>query len=231
MFLEACHRQRRFWDNARVYGMNPAITSQHWDKVFRTKAEDKASWFEAIPEASIRLIESAQLPKTAPIIDVGAGLSRLASELIARGYVDVTVLDISAEAVARFIARTGRSTAIKAIVADITTWWPDRRYQLWHDRAVLHFLVSDRDRSAYRKTLLEALSPNGHVIIIAFGRLAPDRCSGLPVRRYDRDDLVSFLGDDFRLVEAGGLDHRTPTGSIQPFVATHFVRKRFGSDA
>jgi len=129
VFLEACHRQRRFWDHARVYGMSPAITSQpHWDRVFRTKAEDKASWFEAIPEASIRLIESAQLPKTAPIIDVGAGLSQLANELIARGYVDVTVLDISAEAVARFIARMGRSTAIKAIVADITTWRPDRRY-------------------------------------------------------------------------------------------------------
>lgn len=206
--------------------MNSAITGQHWDKVFRTKAENAASWFEAIPEASIRMIESAQLPKTAPIIDVGAGLSRLASELIARGYVDVTVLDISAEAVARLIARTGRGTAIKAIVADVTTWRPDRRYELWHDRAVLHFLVSDRDRSAYRATLLEALSPNGHVIIIAFGKLAPDRCSGLPVRRYDRDDLVSFLGDDFQLVEACSLDHRTPAASIQPFVAARFVRKR-----
>lgn len=211
--------------------MDTAITSQHWDKVFRTKAEDEGSWFEAIPEASIRLIESAQLPKTAPIIDVGAGLSRLASELIARGYLDVTILDISAEAVARLIARTGRSTAIKAIVADVTTWRPDRRYELWHDRAVLHFLVNDSDRSAYRTTLLEALSPNGHVIIIAFGRLAPDRCSGLPVRRYDRDDLVSFLGDDFRLVEACNLDHRTPAGSIQPLVAAHFVRNKSGRDA
>lgn len=210
--------------------MNAAITSQHWNNVFRTKAEDKVSWFQTIPEASIRLIEGAQLPKTAAIIDVGAGLSRLANELVAMGYLDVTALDISAEAMARLIARTGQSAALKPIVADITTWRPDRSYQLWHDRAVLHFLVSDADRSAYRKTLLEALSPNGHVVISAFGKLAPDRCSGLPVRRYDRDDLASFLGDDFRLVETCSLDHRTPAGSIQPFVAAHFVRKTSGSD-
>lgn len=129
--------------------MNAAITSQHWNNVFRTKAEDKVSWFQAIPEASIRLIEGAQLPKTAAIIDVGAGLSRLANELVAMGYLDVTALDISAEAMARLIARTGQSAALKPIVADITTWRPDRSYQLWHDRAVLHFLVSDADRSAY----------------------------------------------------------------------------------
>ncbi len=110
--------------------MNAAITSKHWNNVFRTKAEDKVSWFQAIPEASIRLIEGAQLPKTAAIIDVGAGLSRLAGELVARGHLDVTALDISAEAMARLIARTGQSAALKPIVADITTWRPDRSYQL-----------------------------------------------------------------------------------------------------
>ncbi len=206
--------------------MTSAITGrEHWDKVYRTKAEHEVSWFEAIPDSSIRLIESAQLPKTAPIIDVGGGLSRLADELVARGYADVTVLDVSVEAVSRLAARWGPGAPVKAIFADVASWRPDRLYQVWHDRAVLHFLVSEADRAAYRATLFTALSPHGHAIIFTFGKLGPERCSGLPVRRYDQDDLVTLLGDDFQLVEARNLDHRTPAGAIQQFFAAHFVRR------
>ena len=206
--------------------MISAITGrEHWDKVYRTKAEDEVSWFEAIPDTSIRLIENAQLPKTAPIIDVGGGLSRLADELIARGYVDVTVLDISAEAASRLAARLGPLSPVKVIVADVTSWRPDRLYQVWHDRAVLHFLVNEADQAAYRATLFKALSPDGHAIIVGFGKLGPERCSGLSVRRYDQDDLVTLLGEGFRLVEARNLDHRTPAGAIQRFFAAHFVRR------
>jgi hypothetical protein len=213
--------------------MISAITGrEHWDKVYWTMAEDKVSWFEAIPDTSIGLIEDAQLPKTAPIIDVGGGLSRLADELIARGYVDVTVLDISAEAASRLAARLGPHAPVKVIVADVTSWQPDRLYQVWHDRAVLHFLVNEADQAAYRTTLLKALSSDGHAIILGFGKLGPAQCSGLPVRRYDEDDLVTLLGDGLQLVEACNLDHRTPAGAIQRFFAAHFVRRcTEGSDA
>ncbi len=196
----------------------------HWDQVYKTKPENEVSWFEPSPNTSLQLIKRAEFPKSAPIIDIGGGLSRLADRLSAEGYIDVTVLDISSEAISRLLARQGENAPVKGIVADITAWKPDRRYDIWHDRAVLHFLTDDTDRAAYRSVLLEALAPGGQAIIATFAKSGPEKCSGLPVRRYDANELAEFLGNGFRIVENFEMDHRTPAGGTQRFCVTRFIR-------
>ncbi|MCE3288527.1 MAG: Methyltransferase type 12, partial [Caulobacter sp.] len=156
--------------------------------------------------------------KDAPVIDIGGGLSRLADELVLAGHTDVTVLDISAEAIRK---RADRDGPVAGIVADITRWRPERRYAVWHDRAVLHFLTREEDRAAYRRALTEGLAEDGEAIIATFAPDGPERCSGLPVRRYGREDIEAFLGKAFVVVESGGFDHVTPGGATQRF---HFAR-------
>lgn len=198
--------------------------ARHWDDVYSRKAETDVSWFEATPERSLALIEHAGISRSAPIIDIGGGLSHLAESLIDAGYTDVSVLDISAEAIRKLLAsRPG--VAINGIVSDVTAWKPIRRYALWHDRAVLHFLTEEKDRAAYRAALLSALMPRGHVIIATFALDGPEKCSGLPVRRYGRAELESFLGAEFTPVEDLAFEHVTPGGSVQRFHAGRFQRR------
>ncbi|MDP1737824.1 MAG: class I SAM-dependent methyltransferase [Caulobacter sp.] len=195
----------------------------HWDGVYETRAEDEVSWFEVTPGASLDLIRRTNVPLDAAIIDVGGGLSHLAGTLVANGYSDVTVLDISDVAIRQLAAR---HQAVKGLVADITDWTPKRRYQVWHDRAVLHFLTDEADRAAYRRALLAGLEPGGQAIIATFAPTGPDRCSGLPVRRYGREDLEAFLGDAFLMVESFEFDHVTPAGRVQRFHVGRLRRKK-----
>lgn len=190
----------------------------HWDGVYETRPEDEVSWFEATPGASLDLVRRTNVSLDAAIIDVGGGLSHLAGTLVANGYSDVTVLDISDVAIRQLAAR---HQTVKGLVADITDWTPGRRYQVWHDRAVLHFLTDEADRAGYRRALLAGLEPGGQAIIATFAPTGPDRCSGLPVRRYGREDLEAFLGDTFQMVESFEFDHVTPAGRVQRF---HFGR-------
>lgn len=192
----------------------------HWDEVYGTKAADAVSWYEPAPERSLALVRAAGTARTAPVIDIGGGLSQLADELVAGGYLDVSVLDISAEAIRR---RGDRGAPVHGIVADITTWRPERRYAVWHDRAVLHFLTQEADRAAYRRALLEGLADDGEAIIATFAPDGPERCSGLAVRRYGREDIQAFLGDAFDIVGSETFDHRTPGGATQRF---HVARLR-----
>ena len=194
----------------------------HWDVVYATKAEDEVSWYEPFPETSLELIARTGVPKHAAIIDIGGGLSRLADRLAANGYSDLTRLDISSEAIDRLATRQGPGSPIEGIVADVSTWRPERRYDVWHDRAVLHFLIEEADRAHYRNNLLAALRPGGQAVIATFAPSGPERCSGLAVRRYDGRELAEFLGGEFAELESFEFDHRMPGGGMQRFHVGRF---------
>jgi SAM-dependent methyltransferase len=183
------------------------------------------SWYEAHPQRSLDLIRAAGISISAAIIDVGAGASSLVDALLAAGYRDVTVLDISAEALQKVRQRLGANPALTLLQQDVTTFQPLRAYGLWHDRAVFHFLVLPEDRARYVDVLRRAVAPGGHVIISTFGPSGPDRCSGLPVARYDAPALAAVLGREFSLADSALSVHRTPWGSEQQFLHCRFDRQ------
>jgi len=191
---------------------------QHWDEVYAQKAEDAVSWFQPRPETSLALIASAGLTQTDALIDVGGGASRLVDALLSEGFTDVTVLDIAAAALEKSRTRLGKDAdRVRWIAADVTRWTPERRYRLWHDRAVFHFLTTPAERLAYRRALEAALEPGGTAIIASFALDGPERCSGLPVQRYAPETLAAELGPAFRLKGFRREEHRTPAGKIQRF--------------
>ena len=191
---------------------------QHWDEVYAQKAEDAVSWFQRSPDISVSLIGSAGLAKTDPILDMGGGASRLVDRLLTEGHLNVTVLDIAAAALQKSRARLGKAAEhVHWLTADITQWQPERRYSLWHDRAVFHFLTEPADRLAYRRALKAGLAPGGIAIIASFAPDGPERCSGLPVQRYSSESLAKELGFAFRLTDSRAEDHVTPAGKLQRF--------------
>ncbi|WP_338105280.1 class I SAM-dependent methyltransferase [Microvirga tunisiensis] len=199
---------------------------EHWDKIFATKDEEAVSWFQVRPETSLRLIRACGLPKAAGILDVGAGCSHLPDALLEEGFANIAVLDISATALARTRARLGdKGLAVRFIVADLTAWQPDLTVDLWHDRAVLHFLTQDRDRAAYADAVRQAVKPGGFVLISGFAPGGPERCSGLPVLRANQDAIAPLLGPVFDLLETFEEDHQTPSGGRQRFVFTRCQRR------
>jgi len=199
---------------------------EHWDNIFATKDEEAVSWFQVRPETSLRLIRACGLPKDASILDVGAGRSRLPDALLEEGFTNIAVLDVSAAALAKTKARLGdRGRAVRFIVADLAVWQPDLTVDLWHDRAVLHFLTEERDRAAYAQALRRAVRPGGFVLISGFAPSGPERCSGLPVVRADQDAIASLLGPGFDLLETFEEDHQTPSGGRQRLVFTRCERR------
>jgi SAM-dependent methyltransferase len=198
----------------------------HWQQVYLAKGEDQVSWFQASPEPSLGLIRRAGAPPGSAILEVGGGASRLVDGLLDAGYCDVTVLDLSAAALGRAQARLGaRAGLARWIVADATGWRPERRYDLWHDRAAFHFLVDPADRAAYVGVLKQALASGGHVILAAFAPDGPEKCSGLPVMRCDAASFARELGPGFQLVEELAHAHATPWGAVQRFCFARFVRQ------
>jgi trans-aconitate methyltransferase len=197
--------------------------SSHWETVYSTKAETEVSWFQESPAISLELIKATGANKDAAIIDIGGGASRLADALLDEGYRSVAVLDLSSSALEAAKRRIGSSSeTIDWIVADVTTWTPARTYDVWHDRAAFHFLTQPSDRAAYVDRLRRAVAAGGHVIIATFAPDGPEKCSGLPVRRYDGKSLSMELGSEFELVETRGDLHRTPWESTQSFQFSRF---------
>jgi 2-polyprenyl-3-methyl-5-hydroxy-6-metoxy-1,4-benzoquinol methylase len=197
----------------------------HWDQVYTTKAENEVSWFQETPTISMELIHASEVGRDAAIIDIGGGESRLVDALLDEGYSDVSVLDLSEQALSATKVRLGqRASQVRWIVADVTAWRPAREFDLWHDRAAFHFLTEPADRAAYRDRLLKALRPRGHVIISTFALDGPERCSGLPVVRYDAATLSDTLGPSFRLIDTRGQEHHTPMGGVQRFQFSWFRR-------
>jgi SAM-dependent methyltransferase len=201
-------------------------SKKHWDQVYGTKSSYYVSWYEAHPGKSLELIRATGALPADPIIDIGSGASFLVDKLIDAGYLDLTVLDISAEVLKKLQTRLGpRGDAVTFLPRDVTAFRPDRRYAVWHDRAVFHFLVQRKDRERYVDILRRALSPKGHVVIATFGPSGPERCSGLATLRYDADTLATELGDDFSLVDSSISVHRTPSGVEQSFLYCRFDRQ------
>jgi len=200
--------------------------SSHWETVYSTKAENQVSWFQESPAISLALIKATRATKDAAIIDIGGGASRLADALLHGGYRAITVLDLSASALEAAKKRIGpASREIDWIVADVTTWTPTRTYDVWHDRAAFHFLTAPADRAAYLDCLRRAVTAGGHVIIGTFALDGPEKCSGLPVQRYDGKSLAAELGSGFELIETKGELHHTPWNSTQSFQFSRFQRR------
>ncbi|MBY0445443.1 MAG: class I SAM-dependent methyltransferase [Burkholderiales bacterium] len=195
-------------------------TKSHWEQVYSSKATDAVSWFQEHAEHSLKLIQNTGLPVSAAIIDIGGGASTLVDDLLDYGYRNLTVLDLSAAAMAAAAKRLGsRGLDIMWIEADITQApLPAKTYDIWHDRAVFHFLTTEEERQAYVAAVLHAVKPGGHVIVATFAEDGPTQCSGLPVMRYNATDLHSEFGAPFELVHHDKEAHHTPFGTIQQFV-------------
>jgi SAM-dependent methyltransferase len=194
--------------------------ARHWDDVYDRVGADRVSWYETDPAVSTELIAAAGDARGArvrSVVDVGGGASVLVDELLDAGIEDVTVLDLSAHALDVSRRRLGpRGDAVRWVNGDVRSWRPVRRFDLWHDRAVFHFLTEPAGRDAYRSVLREALEPRGHLVVGTFAADGPTRCSGLPVARYDAAALAAqFPG--MRVVEERRVEHVTPAGAGQPF--------------
>ncbi|HFD16294.1 MAG TPA: class I SAM-dependent methyltransferase [Rhodospirillales bacterium] len=199
---------------------------EHWQRVWSEKDAERVSWYEAVPVTSLALIEEGGPAADTPILDVGGGASTLVDHLLDRGYRDVTVLDIAPAAFAPARRRLAeRAAAVHWEVADVTRWQPPRRYGLWHDRAVFHFLVAETERAAYRATLARALARDGLAIVATFAPDAPPKCSGLPVRRHDPEALAAAFAGILEPVSWRRHLHVTPGGVRQPFVYGLFRRR------
>jgi len=191
----------------------------HWKEVWTEKDPEEVSWFEATPGISLEMIDALELPAEAPILDVGGGASSLAAELLDRGHSDITVTDISGEALAREREALGeRARDVEWLVADVRDHDLGRRFALWHDRALFHFMTDTGDREAYLATLARSVEPGGHLIVAGFGPDAPTTCSGLPVSRYAADELAQAFEGVGRLVSSRLELHRTPSGGEQQFL-------------
>ena len=198
----------------------------HWQEVYTTRPATGVSWYQETPEPSLLLLALAGATAADGVVDIGGGASPLAGFLLNRGYRDVSVLDISEAALGRAREALGAAgDRIDWIAADATRWEPARHYDVWHDRAAFHFLVGEEDRRAYLERLRRALRRGGHAIIGTFAPDGPEKCSGLPVRRYDAETLSDTLGPEFRLIDSRRHDHVTPWGAVQRFHFGTFRRE------
>lgn len=195
-------------------------SKDHWEKVYSTKAPEGVSWFQPHADMSMRLIHDSGLNKDAAIIDVGGGASTLVDDLLDEGYGNMTVLDLSGAALETSRRRLGaRGDGVRWMEADITNAeFEPHSLDLWHDRAVFHFLTSEADRTAYVRQVLHALKPGGHVIMATFGADGPTQCSGLPVMRYVPDELHAEFGEVFTMLAHEEQLHHTPFGTDQQFI-------------
>lgn len=198
----------------------------HWEQVYSTRKPHEVGWYQAYPDLSLKLIAATGAGKGAAIIDVGGGASCLVDELLAEGYRDLSVLDISAAALVAVKSRLGDGAeTVKWLEADITRFVPSQEYRIWHDRAVFHFLTDAADRRRYLDAVCAALPAGGHLIMATFALDGPAQCSGLDVVRYSPESLRREVGDRFELLESFGGTHITPSMGQQSFTFCRFVRK------
>jgi 2-polyprenyl-3-methyl-5-hydroxy-6-metoxy-1,4-benzoquinol methylase len=192
----------------------------HWEKIYSQKASDAVSWYAPHLERSLELIERAAASRAASIIDVGGGESTLVDDLLARGYQNITVLDVSQTGIDVTKKRLGAASEhVRWVVADIgKVNLALHAYDVWHDRAVFHFLTTADERLAYVRQVAKAVKPGGHVLVSTFGPEGPKKCSGLDVVRYDAESLHSEFGVRFHLLESSEELHRTPFGTDQQFL-------------
>ncbi|WP_456710807.1 class I SAM-dependent methyltransferase [Bradyrhizobium sp. USDA 4452] len=194
------------------------MIDNRWQAVYLTKGEQQVSWSQADPQPSLRLIEQIAPRRDASIIDIGGGASRLVDALLARDFHDLTVLDLSEAALASARQRIGAAgAAVRWVADDATAWQPQQAFDIWHDRAAFHFLVAEGDRAAYLERLHRGVKAGGHAVIGTFALDGPEKCSGLPVQRYDPETLSRTIGPAFELIAHEAHRHVTPWGATQSF--------------
>ena len=197
----------------------------HWEKVYGTKTPDQLSWTQAVPQTSLDFIDAFQLPRTARIIDIGGGDSRLADFLLEEGFQDITVLDISEEALLRARLRLGeKASLVRWVVSDITEFQPGDHYDLWHDRATFHFLTRQPQVNRYLSIARAAVHTGGYAVIGTFSENGPQKCSGLPIHQYTEQELAQELNNGFRKLKCITEDHLTPFNTVQNFLFCSFKR-------
>ncbi len=198
----------------------------HWEQVYQNKPADTVSWYQPHAEKSLALIRSIAGRSAVALIDVGAGASSLVDDVLAEGLAQVTVLDISATALAQVQQRLGeRARLVRWMEADVTqASLPSAAFDIWHDRAVFHFLTELVQREAYVAQVRRALKPGGHLLLATFAAHGPLKCSGLPVMRYTAQGLQEVFGPSFELSAHSSEEHRTPAGALQSFVYVHLHR-------
>lgn len=201
----------------------------HWEKVYETKQLTEVSWYQARPDISLDFLHQYNLSKTARIIDVGGGDSLLVDHLLAEGYENVTVLDISAKALERAKARLGENAAkVKWIVADAASFKPDVQYDFWHDRAAFHFFTEEEDIDRYIKMVQQSIAPGGYLVLGTFSENGPEKCSGLPIRQYSENAMKERLQKYFEKLKCMTVKHLTPSVKIQEFIFCSFKRLNLG---
>ncbi|MCE4226499.1 class I SAM-dependent methyltransferase [Methylobacterium sp. C25] len=201
------------------------VRQAHWQDAYVRHGGRHVSWFQEAPQPSLDLVTHFAGSPDAAIVDVGGGAACLVDHLLDRGFANVTVLDLSAASLAAAKARLGSSAAaVHWLVDDAVRWVPPQAYVVWHDRAAFHFLTEEADRAAYLARLTQALTPGAHAVIGTFAPDGPERCSGLPVVRYDADTLARTLGAPFVRVRTQRHEHTTPSGAIQAFQFSVFRR-------
>ncbi|MES2063397.1 MAG: class I SAM-dependent methyltransferase [Bacteroidota bacterium] len=198
----------------------------HWETVYQTKQLSEVSWFEPIPQTSLEIINDFRLPKNAAIIDIGGGDSLMADHLIALGYTNITVLDISGEAIERAKKRLGESAGLVTwIVSDILLFDYTQKYDLWHDRATFHFLTERSEQQTYLKKMLQSLLPNAYITLSTFAIDGPQKCSGLQIQQYSERTLAELFGVFFEKLDCFHKEHTTPFNTKQEFIYCSFQNK------
>lgn len=197
----------------------------HWEDVYTKKTPKEVSWYQIEPAITLNLIKSTGIEHTGKIIDVGGGASVLVDKLLDQGFGNLTVLDISSKSLQLARERLGKSAAqVSWIEADVTEFDPPQKYDLWHDRAVFHFLTDPNDRKKYAQNMEKALNPGGNVIVATFAIDGPPKCSGLDVERYSDEKLKNEFGSSFELIKSIKEVHVTPWGSEQKFIYCCFEK-------
>lgn len=205
--------------------MSTSNAQQHWETVYATKQPDQVSWTQPVPATSLEFIHSFPLDKQARIIDVGGGDSCLVDFLVAEGYQDITVLDISATALAKARRRLGaRAQQVTWVVSDVLAFTPSVPFDVWHDRATFHFLTTADQIARYLSLAQAAIRPNGYLTIGTFSTAGPTKCSGLEVHQYDEQELAATLARGFTKIRCRTEDHVTPFQTTQNFLFCSFRR-------
>lgn len=198
---------------------------QHWENVYHTKTPSEVSWTQDVPQTSLDFILSGNLSKTAGIIDIGGGDSKLADSLLEAGFTNITVLDISAKALERAQQRLGeKAHLVKWIVQDITTFQPATSYDIWHDRATFHFLTAPEQVNRYLNIARQSINTGGYAIIGTFSTDGPEKCSGLSIKQYNENTLTDQLNNGFEKIRCITENHVTPFNTTQHFLFCSFKR-------
>lgn len=197
----------------------------HWEKIYTRKSPTEVSWYQSVPETSLAFIRESKLEKDAAVIDIGGGASTLVDHLLNLGFTQLTVLDIAEHAIEKSKVRLGpQAQRVRWLVQDVTQFYNDHLYDLWHDRALFHFLLKEEYRKKYLQALQSSVKPSGFVILATFGPEGPEQCSNLEVRRYSAEGLQKELGEDFHLLRSVEELHQTPTGGQQQFIYCLFQK-------